>query len=232
MGGLDVALADLAGKLPGDGTGHRFHTDQTGYSRQCPEQGRIGYGTFDELQGQFGGRHAANMPGRQLLHCLAYTQFFNRAAGRDQGTRIPVSVINGLRAGPVLALIAGTHGYEYPGITALQRLRQQVSAEELAGALILVHLANPPAFYGRSIYKTPADGKNLNRVYPGKPDGSVSERIADSITRAVIEQADYLVDLHAGDGNEALRPYVYMPVTGNPELDAASRGMAPVCRSG
>jgi hypothetical protein len=42
----------------------------------------------------------------------------------------------------------------------------------------------------------------------------------------VIEQANYLIDLHAGDGNEALRPYVYMPVTGNAELDAASRGLA------
>ena len=144
----------------------------------------------------------------------------------DAGTRIPVSVIRGQKPGPVLALLAGVHGYEYPGITALQRLRQSVRAEDLSGTLILVHIANPPSFYGRTIYTSPADGKNLNRVFPGKKDGTLSERIADNITRNVIEQADYLVDLHAGDGNEALRPYVYMPVTGNPELDAASRAMA------
>jgi len=144
----------------------------------------------------------------------------------DRGTRIPVSVIHGQNPGPVLALLAGVHGYEYPGITALQRLRKSVRPEELSGTLILVHIANPPSFYGRTIYTSPADGKNLNRVFPGKNDGTLSERIADSITRNVIERADYLVDLHAGDGNEVLRPYVYMPVTGNPELDAACRGMA------
>jgi predicted deacylase len=144
----------------------------------------------------------------------------------DQGTQIPVSVIRGQKPGPVLALVAGVHGYEYPGITALQRLRKLIRTQDLSGTLILVHIANPPAFYGRTIYTSPTDGKNLNRVYPGKSDGTLSERIADSITRHVIEQADYLVDLHAGDGNEALRPYVYMPVTGDPELDSASRGMA------
>jgi len=144
----------------------------------------------------------------------------------DQGTQIPVTVIRGQKPGPVLALLAGVHGYEYPGITALQRLRQTVHPEDLTGTLILVHIANPPSFYGRTIYTSPADGKNLNRVFPGKKDGTLSERIAESITLKVIEQADFLVDLHAGDGNEALRPYVYMPVTGNPELDAASRGMA------
>ena len=144
----------------------------------------------------------------------------------DDGARIPVSVIRGRSPGPVLALLAGVHGYEYPGITALQRLRKSVRAADLSGTLILVHIANPPSFYGRTIYSSPADGKNLNRVFPGKKDGTLSERIADSITRNVIEQADFLVDLHAGDGNEVLRPYVYMPVTGNAELDAASRGMA------
>jgi predicted deacylase len=70
------------------------------------------------------------------------------------------------------------------------------------------------------------DGKNLNRVYPGKADGTVSERIAYAITRQVIERADYLVDMHGGDGNEILRPYVYMPVTGDEKLDARVRGMA------
>jgi hypothetical protein len=89
-----------------------------------------------------------------------------------------------------------------------------------------VHIANPPSFLGRSIYYSPVDGKNLNRVYPGRADGTLTERIAHVITQEIIERADYLVDLHGGDGNEALRPYVYMPVTGNRELDEASRGMA------
>jgi predicted deacylase len=144
----------------------------------------------------------------------------------DVGTEIPVSLVRGAGPGPVLALVAGTHGYEYPGISALQRLRQSIDPRMLRGTLLLVHIANPPSFFGRTIYTSPADGKNLNRVFPGRPDGTLSERIAHAITTEVISKADYLVDLHAGDGNEALRPYVYMPVTGDGRLDAATRGMA------
>ena len=146
--------------------------------------------------------------------------------GIDQGTRIPVSVIHGAHAGPVLALVAGTHGYEYPPITALQRLRGTLDPASLSGTVLLVHVANPPSFLGRTIYTSPVDGKNLNRVYPGKPDGTISERIAHAITTQVIERADYLVDMHGGDGNEILRPYIYMPVTGDAALDEKVRGMA------
>jgi len=147
-------------------------------------------------------------------------------AQSDDGAQIPVSLVRGAAPGPVLALVAGTHGYEYPGITALQRLRQSIDPRALRGTLVLVHIANPPSFYGRTIYTSPADGKNLNRVFPGRPDGTLSERIAYAITTEVIAKADFLVDLHAGDGNEALRPYTYMPVTGDASLDAATRGMA------
>lgn len=147
-------------------------------------------------------------------------------AGTDAGTSIPVSVIHGRLPGPVLALIAGTHGYEYPPITALQHIRQELDPNDLSGTVILVHVANLPSFLGRTIYYSPIDGKNLNRTYPGKSDGTVSERIAYAITTEVIEQADYVVDMHGGDGNEALRPYIYMPETGDARLDAAVKGMA------
>jgi len=152
--------------------------------------------------------------------------FLEIPAGVDEGTEIPVTVVHGARPGPVLALIAGTHGYEYPPITALQRVRRQLEPAELAGTVIMVHIANVPSFLGRTIYYSPIDGRNLNRAYPGRPDGTVSERIAHAITTQIIERANYVVDLHCGDGNEALRPYLYMPVTGEAELDAAVRGMA------
>ena len=147
-------------------------------------------------------------------------------AGSDEGTRIPISVIHGRMDGPVLALIAGIHGYEYPPILALQRVRNDVDPEQLSGSLILVHVANLPSFLGRTIYYSPIDGKNLNRVYPGNPEGTVSDRIADALYTQVIELADYVVDMHGGDGNEALRPYLYLTVTGDPELDERSRELA------
>ena len=144
----------------------------------------------------------------------------------DAGTQIPVTTISGAHPGPVLALIAGNHGYEYPPILALQELRAHVDTGELSGTLILVHVANMPSFLGRTVYFSPVDGKNLNRVYPGQADGSVSQRIAYAITREVIAKADYVLDLHCGDGNESLRPYVYQAITGEAKMDAAIARLA------
>ena len=130
-------------------------------------------------------------------------------------TTIPITVIKGSKPGPVLALTAGIHGYEYPPILALQRLQ----IKKLEGTLIIVHVANVPSFLGRTVYFSPLDGKNLNRVFPGRRDGTESERIANAITTNVIDKCDYLLDLHCGDGNESLRPYVYQTVTGDAEFD-------------
>jgi hypothetical protein len=146
--------------------------------------------------------------------------------GVDEGTQVPVTVIHGRGDGPVLGLIAGTHGYEYPPILALQNLRAEVDPERLSGTLILVHVANVPSFLGRTIYYSPVDGKNLNRAFPGDPGGTVSERIAHALTSEVIERADVVLDMHAGDGNEDLRPFIYMPVTGEADMDRRTRDLA------
>ena len=161
----------------------------------------------------------AAQPGQQASGYLVV------ADGVDPGTRIPVSVFNGAKPGPVLALIAGTHGSEYTSIVALQRVRARLDPGTLAGAVILVHMANPTTFYGRRIYLSP-DGKNLNRAYPGLADGTLSQRIAYAITSEVIARATHVIDMHCGDGNESLRPYSYWQLTGNPEMDAAGKRLA------
>jgi predicted deacylase len=148
------------------------------------------------------------------------------ATAQDAGTEIPISVAHGARMGPVLALVAGVHGMEYAPVLALQRLRIHLDPKTLAGTVILVHVANVPSFLGRTIYYSPADGKNLNRVFPGKADGSLSERIAHVLTRHVIERATHVVDLHCGDGNEDLRPYTYWVTTGAPAVAEEGRRMA------
>ncbi|MDR3698919.1 MAG: succinylglutamate desuccinylase/aspartoacylase family protein [Candidatus Sulfopaludibacter sp.] len=147
-------------------------------------------------------------------------------AGVDAGTEIPLTTIRGARPGPVLALVAGNHGYEYPPILALQRLRGVIDPATLSGTVLMVHVANMPSFLGRTVYFSPIDGKNLNRVYPGRADGTVSERIAYAITREVIDKADCLLDLHCGDGNESLRPYVYQTVTPDEQMNAAIARLA------
>jgi hypothetical protein len=142
------------------------------------------------------------------------------------GVSIPLTTISGAGPGPTLALIAGNHGYEYPPILALQILRAQIDAATLAGTVIMVHVANMPSFLGRTVYFSPADGKNLNRVYPGRAEGTISERIAYAITTQVIERADYVLDLHCGDGNESLRPYVYQSVTADERMNAGTARLA------
>lgn len=148
------------------------------------------------------------------------------AAG-DSGTRIPLTIVRGGAPGPVLALVGGTHGSEVAPILALQRVRAELDPRVLRGTVLLVHVANLPSFLGRTIYYSPVDGKNLNRVYPGNPAGTLSERIAYVITTEIIERADYLVDMHAGDGNESLRPYTYWNKLGlDPRVDSVARQMA------
>src|SRR6058998_646366 len=157
----------------------------------------------------------------------AATGFIAVPAGVDSGTRIPITIVRGAQAGPTLALIAGTHGSEVAPVVALERVRAALDPARLRGTVLIVHVANMPSFLGRTIYYSPVDGKNLNRVYPGKADGTVSERIAFAITRDIIEAADYLVDMHAGDGNESLRPYTYWSPLGlNARADSIAREMA------
>jgi hypothetical protein len=157
----------------------------------------------------------------------AASGFIDVPAGVDAATRIPITIVRGAQAGPTLALIAGTHGSEVAPIVALQRVRAGLDPAGLRGTVLIVHVANLPSFLGRTVYYSPIDGKNLNRVYPGKPDGTVSERIAHAITTQIIERADYLVDIHSGDGNESLRPYTYWsPLSLNARADSIARDMA------
>ena len=148
------------------------------------------------------------------------------ARGGDTGTSVPISIIHGAKPGPVLALTAGVHGQEYTPVLALQRVLRTLDAKTLTGTVILVHVSNMPSYLARTIYYSPADNKNLNRVFPGRTDGTLSERIAFVLTRDVIERATHVVDLHCGDGNESLRPYTYWITTGPPGVADAGKQLA------
>ncbi|MDG1025168.1 MAG: succinylglutamate desuccinylase/aspartoacylase family protein [Gammaproteobacteria bacterium] len=124
----------------------------------------------------------------------------------DSGTFIPVTVLHGSKPGPVLSLIAGIHGSEYSPILSMQQLPALLDPTQMSGTLIVVHIANMPAFTGRTVYFGPTDLKNLNRSFPGDSSGTITERIAYALTSHVIKPADYLIDIHSGDANESLRP--------------------------
>ncbi len=148
--------------------------------------------------------------------------------GDGVATSIPVTVFNGADDGPVLALIAGIHGSEYPPILAMQRVAKRLDAAAMAGAVIIVHNANLPAFRARTVYIAPDDLKNLNRSFPGKADGTITERIAHTLTEEIIKQSDYLIDIHAGDANEGLNPSyaAYYADAGGEALIAESKRIA------
>lgn len=136
--------------------------------------------------------------------------------GVDEGTFIPLTIINGTKPGPVLTLVAGVHGTEYVPIITLQQLLNEINPNELSGTVIMVHIANIPSFSGRAAYSSPLDHKNMNRCFPGKKDGTISERIAYSITNEIIKKSDYYIDLHGGEFNEAIVDFIYFQV-GCPE---------------
>jgi hypothetical protein len=146
-------------------------------------------------------------------------------AGVDAGTSIPVVVVHGAKSGPVLAIVSGAHGTEYASIIAVERLIGLLDAAQVSGTVILVPLVNRASFDQKVVHVNPTDGKSMNRFYPGRADGTQTERASYLMTREVVERCDHLIDLHGGDLDESLRPYSYWTVTGREEQDRVSREM-------
>jgi len=153
------------------------------------------------------------------------TGFIEVAAGVDAATSIPVAVIHGSKPGPVLALVSGSHGTEYASIIALEKLIQSLDPAQISGIVIALPLVNLPSFEQKVPHVNPVDGKSMNRFYPGKPDGTQTERVSALITKQVVERCDYLIDYHGGDLDENLRPYSYWPKSGSERQDAVTRDM-------
>src|SRR5256885_6696029 len=153
------------------------------------------------------------------------TGFIEVPPGVDAGTLIPVAIIRGNKPGPTLALVSGAHGTEYASIIALERLIQQLDAKQIAGTVIIVPLVNIASFQQKVPHVNPVDGKSMNRFYPGKQDGTQTERASYLITKQVVERRDYLMDYHGGDLDENLRPYAYWPKSGDAKHDAITRDM-------
>lgn len=113
-----------------------------------------------------------------------------------EGT-LDLFVAAGARPGPTLAVLGGVHGDEYEGPLAIADLLSTLEPRDLAGTLIAAPVANPPAFAAGS-RASPLDGLNLARCFPGRADGTASERLAWTLTEQVLGAADALIDLHSG----------------------------------
>jgi predicted deacylase len=135
---------------------------------------------------------------------------------------IPIVVLrNG--AGPTALLMSGNHGDEYEGQVALCRLVQTLDVSRISGRVIVFPLANQPAgMAGRRT--SPIDGGNLNRSFPGDPDGTVTQQIAWFLSTVLLPMADVIVDLHSGGSSLMYVPSVLCRrPEGGPEAEKALR---------
>ncbi|MDI7864699.1 N(2)-acetyl-L-2,4-diaminobutanoate deacetylase DoeB [Rhizobiaceae bacterium n13] len=118
---------------------------------------------------------------------------------------IPICVIaNG--EGPTALLTGANHGDEYEGPAALFELAQTLDPADVSGRVIIVPALNYPAFRAGT-RTSPIDRGNLNRSFPGRPDGSVTEKIADYVTRYLVPLADFVLDFHSGGKTLDFLPY-------------------------
>jgi predicted deacylase len=153
------------------------------------------------------------------------TGYLEVLAGVDAATNIPVIVIKGEKLGPVLALVSGAHGTEYTSIIAIEKLINLLDPSQIAGTVILVPLVNIQSFEQKVPHVNPVDNKSMNRFYPGKADGTQTERASFLVTKQVVDRCDYLIDYHGGDLDESLRPYAYWAPTGKESQDQISKEM-------
>ncbi|MGH7640630.1 MAG: succinylglutamate desuccinylase/aspartoacylase family protein [Candidatus Dormibacteria bacterium] len=146
--------------------------------------------------------------------------------GVDPPWELPLVVIRGREPGPTWAITSGVHAAEYVPIAAVTEFTRSLDPTSLRGTVIAVLIVNYPGFFERSIYVNPRDGKNINRVFPGDPQGSASERVAAFISNEVISGSDAYLDAHCGDLIEALSPFVLWDRTGDESVDRRSEAMA------
>lgn len=146
-------------------------------------------------------------------------------AGVDAATKIPVVVVNGAKPGKTLALVSGAHGTEYVSIIAIEKLISSLDPAQITGTVILVPLINIQSFEQKVPHVNPIDNKSMNRFYPGKVDGTQTDRVSFLITKEIVNRCDYLIDYHGGDLDESLRPYSYWGPTGHEAQDRISKEM-------
>jgi hypothetical protein len=133
---------------------------------------------------------------------------------------IPLTLIHGAMPGPRLYVTAAIHGNELNGIEMVRLVRGEVDPRLLRGTLLLVGISNPIAFMNMS--RDLPDGRDLNRVFPGREEGSIASQIARTLYERVILRADHGIDLHtAGQGRTNL-PHVRADMSLKPVARLAS----------
>lgn len=144
-------------------------------------------------------------PGKQLGHVGVP---YSHDLGGWANLMMPIAVVaNG--SGPTALVMAGNHGDEYPGPIAILKLMRSLTPEQVCGRVILLPALNVPAVRaGRRL--SPWDGKNLNRSFPGRADGTMTEQVAHFLTTEMFPRADIVIDIHTGGRSTDFYPCAHM----------------------
>ena len=132
---------------------------------------------------------------------------------------IPIAVI-GNGDGPTALFTGANHGDEYEGPVALQELALALDPARVSGRVIVLPALNAPAFRAGT-RTSPIDGGNLNRSFPGRPDGTITEKIADYVARTLVPLADLVLDFHSGGRTLEFLPFAACHRLPDPAQDAA-----------
>ena len=138
----------------------------------------------------------------------------------EPGQKLPCTIIRGREPGPKLLVTAGVHGAEYSSIEAARRLTRREPGS-FAGTLTILPIVNIGAFFQHRAFRNPSDDKNVNRVFPGDPNGTASDRLAHWLVTTAMAGQDGYVDLHGGDIVEALIPFSIYPEASKRSRDLA-----------
>lgn len=127
----------------------------------------------------------------------------------DTKVKTPITLIAGEKEGSTVLIMGGIHSAEYVGIQTAIELANEIDPQEVCGNIIVLPVVNTDGFEHRTISMVHEDGKNLNRVFPGKKDGTLADKMAYTLTSEIYPKIDYIIDLHCGDAYEQLTPYIY-----------------------
>ncbi len=141
-------------------------------------------------------------------------------AARADGSAVhlPVLMVRGAAAGKAVVVSAGVHGDEFEGMAALHRLYEELRPEDLAGTLVAVPVANPPAFEA-GLRTNPDDRQDMARVFPGDPRGTITEQLAWWLTE-YIRHAAFYCDLHSAGQYYRMPPLAGYQLRPEPLLSA------------
>lgn len=137
--------------------------------------------------------------------------------------------VQGQADGPTLGLFSTSHGDEAYAILVIREVLRRVDPARLKGRILAIPVGNPVAF--ESFTRTTGQGmntdmNNMNRVFPGTPDGWLTQQMAHVVSTQFVAHLDYLLDFHCG-GTETGIDYV-LTHAGGGEIGERSRQLSRI----